>query len=272
MRVCAHAHTHKSVGSARWARHFHFFFFFFFFFKKNLHFSICHCVFWQKLFYLVSRCSCVFLFFGNLIIVGCSFFFILSFFFFFFASVCIAIELRASSLEFLTVTLFCPLVRKCLTCPMHFFSQFVPPSCAWFDELYLWNFFYLEVYLRRACVLVAHAFSQKEIGPDRLRSLIWNLWDLCGFVAAKRSHRWAFPSLVSLIVWVGCHLSLPIRKRGWCCTTFVHMRSGDHLRDSKMSKKKAPRFINFFNEPPQTRTVSQTEKRADLQKSCFRFC
>ena len=55
-------------------------------------------------------------------------------------------------------------------------------------------------------------------------------------------------------------------------TTFVRMRSGDHLGDAKMSKK-APRFVefNFFTNCDRQKRFSQNERRrADLQ-SCLRF-
>ena len=50
-------------------------------------------------------------------------------------------------------------------------------------------------------------------------------------------------------------------------TTFVRMRSGDHLGDAKMSKK-APRFvkINFLTNCDRLKRVLQIERRrADLQ-------
>ena len=49
-------------------------------------------------------------------------------------------------------------------------------------------------------------------------------------------------------------------------TTFVRVRSGDHLGDAKMSK--APRFVefNFFTNCSRRKRFSQNEsKRADLQ-------
>ena len=51
-------------------------------------------------------------------------------------------------------------------------------------------------------------------------------------------------------------------------TTFVRMRSGNHLGDTKMSKR-APRSVefNFFNNCDRQKRFSQTERsRADLQK------
>ena len=56
-------------------------------------------------------------------------------------------------------------------------------------------------------------------------------------------------------------------------TAFVHMRSGNHLGNSKMSKK-APRAVefNFFNTYNRRKRVSQNErKRADLQKVASGF-
>ena len=50
-------------------------------------------------------------------------------------------------------------------------------------------------------------------------------------------------------------------------TTFVRMRSGDHLGDAKMSKK-APRFVefNFFTNRNRRKWFLQSERRrADLQ-------
>ena len=56
-------------------------------------------------------------------------------------------------------------------------------------------------------------------------------------------------------------------------TTFVRMRSGDHLGDAKMSKR-APHSVefNFFINCDRQKRFSQNErKRADLQNVCFRF-
>ena len=50
-------------------------------------------------------------------------------------------------------------------------------------------------------------------------------------------------------------------------TTFVRMRSGDHLGDAKMSKR-APRFVefNFFINCDRRKRFSQNKRRrADLQ-------
>ena len=55
-------------------------------------------------------------------------------------------------------------------------------------------------------------------------------------------------------------------------TTFVRMRSGDHLGDAKMSKK-APRFVEFsifINCDRQKRFSQNERKRADT-KRCLRF-
>ena len=60
-------------------------------------------------------------------------------------------------------------------------------------------------------------------------------------------------------------------------TTFVRMRSGDHLGDAKMSKR-APRSVefNFFINCDRHKRFSQNERRrADLQKVAsdfFNFC
>ena len=51
-------------------------------------------------------------------------------------------------------------------------------------------------------------------------------------------------------------------------TTFVRMRSGDHLGDAKMSKKRAPRSVefNFFiNYDRQKRFLQNERRRADVQ-------
>ena len=56
-------------------------------------------------------------------------------------------------------------------------------------------------------------------------------------------------------------------------TTFVRMRSGDHLGDAKMSKR-APRSIefNFFNNCDRHKRFSQIERRrADLQNPASDF-
>ena len=56
-------------------------------------------------------------------------------------------------------------------------------------------------------------------------------------------------------------------------TTFVRMRSGDHLGDAKMSKR-APRSVeyNFFNNCDRQKRFSQNERRrADLQKFASDF-
>ena len=56
-------------------------------------------------------------------------------------------------------------------------------------------------------------------------------------------------------------------------TTFVRMRSGDHLGDAKMSKK-APRSVefNFFINCNRQNRFSQNErKRADVQNSSSDF-
>ena len=50
-------------------------------------------------------------------------------------------------------------------------------------------------------------------------------------------------------------------------TTFVHMRSGDHLGDAKMPKKRhlASVEFNFFNNYDRQKRFSQIERRrADL--------
>ena len=52
-------------------------------------------------------------------------------------------------------------------------------------------------------------------------------------------------------------------------TTFVRMRSGDHLGDAKKCRKGAPRSFefNFFINYDRQKRVSQIERRrADLQK------
>ena len=60
-------------------------------------------------------------------------------------------------------------------------------------------------------------------------------------------------------------------------TTFVRMRSGDHLGDEKMSKK-APRSVEFnsFTNCDIQKRFSQNERsKADLQKFAsvfFNFC
>ena len=57
-------------------------------------------------------------------------------------------------------------------------------------------------------------------------------------------------------------------------TTFVRMRSGDHLGDAKSRKKKAPRFVefNFFMNCNRQKRFSQNERRrADLQKPASMF-
>ena len=59
-------------------------------------------------------------------------------------------------------------------------------------------------------------------------------------------------------------------------TTFVRMRSGDHIGDAKMSKR-APRSVefNFFTNCDRHKRFSQNERRrADLQNvaQIFTFC
>ena len=57
-------------------------------------------------------------------------------------------------------------------------------------------------------------------------------------------------------------------------TTFVHMRSGDHLGDGKMSKKGTSlrRIFNFFNNCDRQKRFSQNERRrADLQNVASEF-
>ena len=56
-------------------------------------------------------------------------------------------------------------------------------------------------------------------------------------------------------------------------TTFVGMRSGDHLGDAKMSKKGTSlRQINFFISCDRQKRFSQNERsRADLQKVASDF-
>ena len=57
-------------------------------------------------------------------------------------------------------------------------------------------------------------------------------------------------------------------------TTLVRMRSGDHLGDAKMSKKRAPRTVelNFFNNCDRQKRFSQNKRRrADLQKVASDF-
>ena len=57
-------------------------------------------------------------------------------------------------------------------------------------------------------------------------------------------------------------------------TTFVRMRSGDHLGDAKMSKKRAPRSVefNFFINCDGQKRFSQNERRrADLQNVASDF-
>ena len=56
-------------------------------------------------------------------------------------------------------------------------------------------------------------------------------------------------------------------------TTFVRMRSGDHLGDAKMSKR-SPRSVefNFFNNCDRHKRFSQNERRrADLQNLASNF-
>ena len=56
-------------------------------------------------------------------------------------------------------------------------------------------------------------------------------------------------------------------------TTFVRMRSSDHLGDAKMSKK-ATRFVelNFFTNRNRRKRFSQNERRkADLQNLASKF-
>ena len=56
-------------------------------------------------------------------------------------------------------------------------------------------------------------------------------------------------------------------------TTFVRMRSGDHLRDAKMSKR-PPRSVelNFFIHCDKQNRFSQNEsRRADLQPAASDF-
>ena len=56
-------------------------------------------------------------------------------------------------------------------------------------------------------------------------------------------------------------------------TTFVRMRSGDHLGDAKMSKK-APRFVEFnsLRNCDRRKQFLQNERRkADLQKPASDF-
>ena len=55
--------------------------------------------------------------------------------------------------------------------------------------------------------------------------------------------------------------------------TFVRMRSGDHLGDSKMSKK-APSFIEFnflTNCVRHQRFLQNERRRADLQNTAYHF-
>ena len=55
-------------------------------------------------------------------------------------------------------------------------------------------------------------------------------------------------------------------------TTFMRMRSSDHLGDAKMSKK-APPFIefNFFTNRNRQKRFLQNERRADLQNVASKF-
>ena len=57
-------------------------------------------------------------------------------------------------------------------------------------------------------------------------------------------------------------------------TTFVRMRSGDHLGDAKMSKKGTSLRLefHFFNNCDRQKRFSQTERRrADLQNVASDF-
>ena len=54
-------------------------------------------------------------------------------------------------------------------------------------------------------------------------------------------------------------------------TTFVRMRSGDHLGNAKMSKKSTVEFNFFINRDRHKRFSQNERRRADLQKMASNF-